>query len=103
MLAGGEDPLYIARRMLNFAAEDVGIADPHALVYANTVFEICQKMGMPEAELILCNLAYYLAQAPRDNSVYMAMLDMQKDVKHYGNLPVPMHIRNAPTKLMKEL
>jgi putative ATPase len=58
---------------------------------------------MPEAELILCNLAYYLARAPRDNSIYMAMLAMKKDIKEYGNLPVPMHIRNAPTRLMKEL
>lgn len=103
MLAGGEDPRYIARRMLNFAAEDVGLSDPAALGYANTAYDVCEKMGMPEAELILCWLAYYLARAPRDNRVYAAMQKMRKDVAEHGNLPIPMHLRNAPTSLMRDL
>ena len=103
MLAGGEDPRYIARRMINFASEDVGISDPQALLLTNAVYDICEKMGMPECELPLMEVAVYLARAPRDNSVYMAMKTMQQDVKRYGNLSVPLHIRNAPTKLMKEV
>jgi putative ATPase len=103
MLAGGEDPRYIARRMINFAAEDVGIGDPQALVLANATYDVCEKMGMPEAELPLCELAYYLAAAPRDNRVYVAMKKMQQDVRDHGNLPIPMHLRNAPTGLMEEL
>lgn len=103
MLAGGEDPRYIARRMLNFASEDVGISDPQALILANTVYDVCEKMGMPECELPLMEVAVYLARAPRDNSVYMAMKAMQSDIKQYGNLSVPLHIRNAPTKLMKDV
>lgn len=103
MLAGGEDPRYIARRMLNFAAEDVGLSDPQALVLANAVYDVCEKMGMPEAELPLCEVAYYLAAAPRDNRVYLAMRKMQKDVREHGNLPIPMHLRNAPTELMREM
>lgn len=103
MLAGGEDPRYIARRMINFASEDVGISDPQALILANTVYDVCEKMGMPECELPLMEVAVYLARAPRDNSVYMAMKAMQADIKQYGNLSVPLHIRNAPTKLMKDV
>ncbi len=102
MLAGGEDPRYVARRMLNFASEDVGVGDPLAMIIANSVYDICEKMGMPECELPLCKLAYHLAAAPKDNSVYVAMQAMCKDVKEYGNLPVPLHLRNAPTSLMKE-
>lgn len=103
MLASGEDPRYVARRMLNFAAEDVGLADPQALLYANMVYDVCEKVGMPEAELQLCWLAYYLARAPKDNRVYVAMNRMRRDVAEFGNLPIPLHIRNAPTSLMKEL
>lgn len=81
MLAGGEDPRYIARRMMNFASED--IYDTHAIVLTNSVYEICEKMGMPECELPLMNVAYYLADAPKDNRVYMAMKSMHKDIYEF--------------------
>jgi putative ATPase len=101
MLAGGEDPRYIVRRMMNFASED--IYDPQAIVLTNSVYDICEKMGMPECELPILNAAYYLANAPKDNSIYMAMQSMHSDVREYGNLWVPLHLRNAPTSLMKEV
>jgi putative ATPase len=100
MLAGGEDPRYIARRMMNFASED--IYDTHAIVLTNSIYEICEKMGMPECELPLLNVAYYLANAPKDNRVYMAMQAMHSDIREYWTLGVPLHLRNAPTELMKE-
>lgn len=100
MLAGGEDPRYIVRRMMNFASED--IYDPQAIILTNSVYEICEKMGMPECELPILNAAYYLANAPKDNSVYIAMQSMHSDIMEYGNLGVPLHLRNAPTALMKE-
>lgn len=100
MLAGGEDPRYIVRRMMNFASED--IYDPQAIIMTNTVYEICEKMGMPECELPMLNAAYYLAGAPKDNSIYRAMHQMHSDIHEYGNLWVPLHLRNAPTALMKE-
>lgn len=100
MLAGGEDPRFIARRMMNFASEDV--YDPHAIIITNSVYEICEKMWMPECELPLLNVAYYLADLPKDNRVYMAMQAMHQDIKEFGNLNVPLHLRNAPTTLMKE-
>jgi len=103
MLAGGEDPLFIARRMLRFASEDVGNSDPFALVLANSVYEACQKVGMPECEIFLIQLAIYLAKAPKDNSAYVVENLVKKDIEMYGNLPVPMNIRNAPTKLMADL
>lgn len=103
MLVAGEDPLYIARRLLRFAAEDIGNADPQAVILANTVFESCQKLGMPECEVHLMQLAQYLANAPKDNSAYQLAAFTKKDAIEYGNLPVPLHIRNAPTKLMKNL
>lgn len=103
MLSAGEDPLYIARRMIRFASEDIGNADPQALILANNVYEACQKIGMPECEVFLIQLAIYLSKAPKDNSAYMAELSVKEDIEKYGNLPVPMNIRNAPTKLMKEL
>ena len=103
MLAGGEDPRYIARRMLNFASEDVGLSDPQALILANTVYDVCEKMGMPECELPLCEVATYLSLAPRDNRLYIAMKRAHEDIRIYGDLPVPMHIRNAPTKFMKDV
>jgi putative ATPase len=103
MLSAGEDPLYIARRMIRFASEDIGNADPQALILANNVYEACQKVGMPECEVFLIQLAIYLSKAPKDNSAYIAELSVKKDIEKYGNLPVPMNIRNAPTKLMKEL
>lgn len=103
MLAGGEDPLFIARRMLRFASEDVGNSDPFALVLANSVYEACQKVGMPESEIFLIQLAIYLARAPKDNTAYVVENSVKKDIEMFGNLPVPMNIRNAPTKLMKDL
>lgn len=100
ILAGGEDPRYIVRRMMNFASEDVH--DPQAIILANSVYEICEKMGMPECELPILNLAYYLADLPKDNRIYMAQIAMHDDLKNFGNLKVPMHLRNAPTRLMKD-
>ena len=103
MLAGGEDPLYIARRLLRFASEDIGNADPSAVVLANAVYESCQKIGMPECEVFLMQLAIYLSNAPKDNTAYRVEEEVKEDIEKYGNLPVPMNIRNAPTKLMKEM
>jgi len=103
MLAGGEDPLYIARRMLRFASEDIGNADPQAVILANAVYESCQKIGMPECEVFLMQLAIYLSNAPKDNTAYRVEGEIKVDIEKYGNLPVPMNIRNAPTKLMKEI
>ncbi len=101
MLAGGEDPRYIARRMMNFASED--IHDTHAIILTNSIYEICEKMWMPECELPLLNVAYYLADAKKDNSIYMAMQSMHRDIQEFWNLGVPLHLRNAPTELMKEI
>ena len=103
MLHGGEDPLYIARRLLRFASEDIGNADPNAVVMANSIYETCQKLGMPECGVALIQLAIYLSNAPKDNSAYVAENLIKEDIEKYGNLPVPNHIRNAPTKLMKDL
>ena len=103
MLSAGEDPLYIARRLLRFASEDVGNADPNALTLANNVYESCQKIGMPECEVFLIQLAIYLAKAPKDNTAYAVENLVKQDIEKYGNLPVPLHIRNAPTKLMKNI
>ena len=103
MLEGGEDPLYIARRMLRFASEDIGNADPQAIILANTVYDACNKLGMPECDVFLMQLAIYLSKAPKDNTSYKASLETRADVKKYGNLPVPMHFRNAETGLMKNL
>ena len=103
MLTGGEDPLYIARRMLRFASEDIGNADPSALILANSVYEACQKIGMPECEIFLMQLAIYLANAPKDNTAYLVEGQVKQDIEEYGNLPVPLNIRNAETKLMKEI
>lgn len=102
MIAGGEDPLYIARRMLRFASEDIGNAEPQAVILANSIYEACQKIGMPECEVFLIQLAIYLAKAPKDNSAYVVEGLVKQDIAEHGNLPVPMHIRNAPTKLMKD-
>ena len=103
MLSTGEDPLYIARRLLRFASEDVGNADPQAVILANSVFEACQKLGMPECEIFLIQLAIYLSKAPKDNSAYMAELSVKEDIEKYGNLPVPLNIRNPETKLIKDI
>lgn len=103
MLEAGDDPLYIARRLLRFASEDIGNADPQAVILANSIFETCQKLGRPECDVALVQLAIYLAKAPKDNSAYTASSQAKEDIKNYGSLPVPLHIRNAPTNLMKEL
>jgi len=103
MLAAGEDPLYIARRLLRFASEDIGNAKPTALVLANNVYDSCKKIGMPECEVFLIQLAIYLSNAPKDNTAYMVEKMVKGDIEKHGNLPVPLHIRNAPTELMKDL
>jgi putative ATPase len=103
MLEGGEEPRYVARRLLRFASEDVGLADNFALVLANNVFDACHKIGMPECSVHLAQLVIYLSKAPKSVSAYLAYGKVKKDVEEFGNLPVPMHIRNAPTKLMEKL
>lgn len=103
MLAGGEDPLYIARRLVRFASEDVGLANNTALVLANACFEACHKIGMPECEVILAQCVIYLAKSKKSILVYEASQKAKRDVEKYGNLEVPLYLRNAPTKLMKEL
>jgi len=103
MLAGGEDPLYVARRLLRFASEDIGNSDPQALILANSVYEACQKIGMPECQIFLTQLAIYLSKAPKDNTAYMVENMVKKDIEEHGNLPVPLNIRNAETKLMKDI
>ncbi|MFA5306751.1 MAG: replication-associated recombination protein A [Candidatus Babeliales bacterium] len=103
MLEGGEDPLYVARRLVRFAAEDVGLADNFALVLANATFDACHKLGMPECAVHLAQLVIYLARAKKSVSAYFAYGKAKKDIETYGNLPVPLHIRNAPTKLMEKL
>ena len=103
MLAGGEDPLYVARRLLRFASEDIGNSDPQALILANSVYEACQKLGMPECQIFLTQLAIYLSKAPKDNTAYIVENMVRKDIEEYGNLPVPLNIRNAETKLMKDI
>lgn len=103
MLEGGEDPTYIARRLVRFASEDIGLANNTALVLANTVFDACHKIGVPECNVHLAQCVIYLANSRKDVSAYLAYGKAKADVEKYGNLPVPLHIRNAPTKLMKEL
>jgi putative ATPase len=103
MVEAGEDPLYIARRMVVFAAEDIGTGQPTALMVANSVFEAVHKVGYPEAQIILGFGVTYLAKAKKDRSSYDAYFAALNDVKTHGNLPIPMMIRNAPTALMKEL
>ncbi|MEX0380743.1 replication-associated recombination protein A [Leuconostoc sp. MS02] len=103
MLEGGEDPLYIARRLIRFASEDVGLADTNALNIAVNVFQACQFIGMPECDIHLVEAVTYLSLAPKSNAIYKARLAAAKDVKQTANDPVPLQIRNAPTKLMKDL
>jgi putative ATPase len=103
MLEAGEDPLYIARRMIRFASEDVGIADPQALQVAVSAMEAFHFIGLPEGDLALAQAAVYLATAPKSNALYTAFLGIKKDVRELENRPVPLHIRNAPTTLMKDL
>ncbi len=101
MLEAGEDPIYVARRMFRFAAEDIGNSDPQATILAASVFEACEKIGMPECNVHLAQLAIYLAKAPKDNSAYVGYARARKDAQQTLNLPVPMHLRNAPTEFMK--
>ncbi len=103
MLESGEDPLYIVRRLIRFASEDVGNADPQALGLTVAAMQACHFVGMPECELALAQAVTYLAAAPKSNSLYAGYGQVKADVRQYGALPVPLHIRNAPTRLMKEL
>lgn len=103
MLDGGEDPLFIARRMLILASEDVGLANPNALLLAQATFETVHKIGMPEARIPLAECAIYLATSPKSNSAYMAINEALEMVHKGDNSPVPLHLRNAPTSLMEEL
>lgn len=103
MIEGGEDPKFIARRMIIFASEDIGMALPTALVIANEVFRTVEVVGLPEASINLAHGVVYLTQAPKDRRVYDAIKDAQREVKQSGNLSIPLNIRNAPTHLMKDL
>jgi putative ATPase len=103
MLTAGEDPLYIARRLIRFASEDIGIADPQAISIAINCREAYHIMGSPEGELALIEAAVYLATAPKSNALYRAYNKVRKDIEKTGSLPVPLHIRNAPTRLMRDL
>jgi putative ATPase len=103
MLDGGEDPKFIARRMIIFASEDIGMADRGALIQANAGFEAVNKIGMPEAQLILAHIVIYLASAKKSRAVPNALGKAMAAAKEYPNEPIPLHLRNAPTKLMKEL
>lgn len=103
MVEAGEDPLFIARRMVIFASEDIGLAQPTALVVANAVFRACETIGYPECAINLAHGVAYLSYSKKTKSAYEALREAQADVKKFGNLPVPKKIRNAPTKLMKDL
>src|SRR3990167_5506251 len=103
MVAAGGDTLFIARRMVIFASEDIGLAQPTALVVANEVFKSCEVIGYPECAINLAHGVVYLASCNKDRRAYNALRAAQADVKQFGNLPIPLHLRNAPTKLMKEL
>ena len=103
MIEGGEDPQFIARRVVISASEDVGLANPNALLLANAAFDTVMKIGWPEARIALAEAVVYLATSPKSNSAYLGINDAIATVKQTGNLPVPLHLRNAPTKLMKDL
>lgn len=103
MLEAGEDPLYIARRLIRFASEDIGLANNSALLLANATYDACHKIGMPEAGVNLAHCVSYLAKSTKNISVYQAYNEAKREVETSGNLPVPLHLRNAPTKLMTEL
>ncbi|MDP4239613.1 MAG: replication-associated recombination protein A [Bacteroidota bacterium] len=103
MVAGGEDPKFIARRLVISASEDIGLANPNALLLANACFDALHKIGWPEGRIILAEATVYLAASPKSNSAYLAIDDALALVERTGNLPVPLHLRNAPTRLMKEL
>ena len=103
MIEGGEDVKFIARRLVIAASEDIGLANPNALLMATTAFQAVQTVGLPEGRIILSQATIYLASSPKSNSAYMAINQAQQLVRNSGSLPVPLHLRNAPTKLMKEL
>jgi len=103
MLEGGEDPLYVARRLVRFASEDIGLANNTALLIANAAYDACHKLGMPECSVHLAQCVIYLAKSKKDVTAYLAYGRAKADVEKFGNLGVPLHIRNAPTKLMKNL
>ena len=103
MVEAGEDPLFIARRMVIFASEDIGMAQPTALVVANEVFRACETIGYPECAINLAHGVVYLSKAPKNRSAYNGLRAAQEDVRKFGNLPIPLNLRNAPTKLMKDL
>jgi len=103
LVDSGEDPLFIARRMVIFASEDIGLAQPTALVVANAVFQACNTIGYPECAINLAHGAAYLSQAKKDRSAYDGLRAAQKDVHDFGNLPIPLELRNAPTKLMQKI
>ena len=103
MIEAGEDPVFIARRIVICAAEDVGLANPNALLLANACFDTVQKIGMPEGRIPLAEAAVYVATSPKSNSAYMGIDAALQYVRETGNLPVPLHLRNAPTSLMKDL
>jgi len=103
MLEGGEDPKFIARRLVISSAEDIGLANPNALLLANTCFDVVNKIGMPEARIPLSECIIYLASSPKSNSAYLAVNDAIEFIKQTGNVAIPLHLRNAPTKLMSEL
>ena len=103
MLAGGEEPRFIARRLVILASEDIGLANPNALLLANATFDAISKIGMPEGRIPLAECTVYLATSPKSNSAYMGIAAALAEVERSGNLPVPLHIRNAPTSLMKDL
>ena len=103
MIEGGEDPKFIARRLVILASEDIGLANPNAMLLANTCFEVVNKIGWPEGRIPLAETTIYLATCKKDNSAYLAIDEALAKVRETGNLPVPLHLRNAPTSLMKEL
>jgi putative ATPase len=103
MVESGEDPLYIARRLVRFASEDIGLADPQALVQAVSAYTACHYLGYPECDVILAQAVAYLAKAPKSNKLYIAIGQVKQDIKNLPNEPVPLHLRNAPTKLMQDL
>jgi putative ATPase len=103
MLESGQDPLYVARRLIRFASEDIGLADPMALVQANAGFQAAHTIGMPECTVALAQVVAYMASAQKSNSLYTAYEAIKAVIHTEENPPVPLHLRNAPTKLMKEL
>jgi putative ATPase len=103
MVEAGEDPLFIARRLVRFASEDIGLANSRALEQGVAVYQACHFIGYPECNVILAQAAVYMAKSKKSNELYYAYSKASEDVLSYGNLPVPIHLRNAPTKLMKNL